>query len=153
MTKLHLSRAVDEAGAFALLSGPDASVPAPAETREDVAGAIADAVRVFEDGLAHLRKLGAPGVNREEAETDVTGLLAAIAGQTSLMALRASLETARRGEAGGGFTAAAGEVRDLAGQMARATDTLVSQVGQIQALAERRASALGGPAQPASASL
>ncbi|WP_331311883.1 hypothetical protein [Methylobacterium oryzae] len=46
------------------------------------------------------------------------------------------MRTARGGD-GLGFAAAAAEVRDLAGQMARATDTIVAQVGQIQAAAER----------------
>jgi methyl-accepting chemotaxis protein len=104
------------------------------------AEAVAAAMRVFEDGLVRLRAVetaaAAPAHDMSAGE-DVTGLLAAIAGQTGLMALRASIAAARDGEAGRGFAAAAAEVKDLAGQMARATDTLVSQVGRIQAAAQQ----------------
>ncbi|MGH1569732.1 methyl-accepting chemotaxis protein [Methylobacterium sp. P31] len=107
----------------------------------DEAGAIEAAVQVFEAGLVRMRAVEAetvdqPGTSAPQTD-DVTGLLAAIAGQTSLMALRASLAAARSGEAGRGFAAAAAEVKDLAGQMARATDRVVSQVGLIQAAAAR----------------
>ncbi|GJE47103.1 hypothetical protein GOFOIKOB_0123 [Methylobacterium tardum] len=103
------------------------------------AEAVAAAMRVFEDGLIRLRAVEAAAAPAHDmsAGEDVTGLLAAIAGQTGLMALRASIAAARDGEAGRGFAAAAAEVKDLAGQMARATDTLVSQVGRIQAAAQR----------------
>jgi methyl-accepting chemotaxis protein len=104
------------------------------------AAAIAEAVRVFEDGLSHLHAVGTRAADQAPngaADEDVTGLLAAIAGQTGLLALRASIAAARDGEAGRGYAAAAAEVKDLAGQMARATDTLVSQVGRIQAAAQR----------------
>lgn len=103
------------------------------------AEAVAAAMRVFEDGLIRLRAVEAAAAAAHDlsAAEDVTGLLAAIAGQTGLMALRASIAAARDGEAGRGFAAAAAEVKDLAGQMARATDTLVSQVGRIQAAAQR----------------
>lgn len=108
------------------------AVPARAESGEE-AGAIAAAMQVFEEGLTRLRHHTTGAAGGE----DVTGLLAAVAGQTSLMALRASIQAARNGETGRGFAAAAAEVKDLAGQMARATDTLVSQVGLIQAATER----------------
>lgn len=103
------------------------------------AEAVAAAMRVFEDGLVRLRAVeaGAAPAHDLSAGEDVSGLLAAIAGQTGLMALRASIAAARDGEAGRGFAAAAAEVKDLAGQIARATDTLVSQVGRIQAAAQR----------------
>jgi methyl-accepting chemotaxis protein len=104
------------------------------------AAAIAEAVRVFEDGLSHLHAVGTRAADQAPngaADVDVTGLLAAIAGQTGLLALRASIAAARDGEAGRGYAAAAAEVKDLAGQMARATDTLVSQVGRIQAATQR----------------
>ncbi|WP_457104776.1 methyl-accepting chemotaxis protein [Methylobacterium sp. P5_C11] len=102
--------------------------------------AIAAAMQVFEDGLCRLRTsatITADSAPRGTAADEATGLLASIAGQTSLMALRAAIESARDGGAGRSFAAAAAEVRDLAGQMARATDTIVAQVGLIQAATER----------------
>jgi methyl-accepting chemotaxis protein len=103
------------------------------------AEAVAAAMRVFEDGLVRLQAVEAAAAPAHDmsAGEDVSGLLAAIAGQTGLMALRASIAAARDGETGRGFAAAAAEVKDLARQMARATDTLVSQVGRIQAAAQR----------------
>lgn len=122
----------------------------------DEAGAIAAAVRVFEDGLAGLRAgalIADDAASAAAAADAATGLLAGIAGQTSLMALRAAIEAGRDGGEGRGFAAAAAEVRDLAGQMARATDTIVAQVGQIQAAAERaQDTGLRGPRQLAPAS-
>ena len=115
--------------------GRDVSVAAGAGAC-DASGAVAAAMQVFEAGLARLITAGTADPRPGAAE-DVTGLLAAIAGQTSLMALRASIEAARDGAAGRGYTAAAADVRSLAGQMSRATETLVSQVGLIQAAAER----------------
>jgi methyl-accepting chemotaxis protein len=124
------------------LCGTTAFETAMMERGPEAAGAqaeaVAAAVRVFEDGLVRLRAAEAAAPAHDvSAGEDVTGLLAAIAGQTGLMALRASIAAARDGEAGRGFAAAAAEVKDLAGQMARATDTLVSQVGRIQATAQR----------------
>ena len=106
---------------------------------DDEAGAIATAMKVFEDGLARLLKAGPTADPTPAALEDVTGLLTAIAEQTSLMALRAVTKAARDGASGRGYTVAAADMRDLAGQMSRATETLVSQVGVIQAAAERRA--------------
>src|SRR3954468_14481044 len=83
------------------------------------AAAIAEAVRIFEDGLSHLHAVGTRAADQAPngaADVDVTGLLAAIAGQTGLLALRASIAAARDGEAGRGYAAAAAEVKDLAGQ-------------------------------------
>lgn len=121
----------------------------------DEASAIAAAVRVFEDGLTDLRagvRAADDAASAAAAADAATGLLAGIAGQTSLMALRAAIEAARDGGEGRGFAAAAAEVRDLAGQMVRATDTIVAQVGQIQAAAERaQDTATRGQRQAASA--
>lgn len=120
-------------------TAPELCGTAPLDTATSPDDAVAAAMRVFEDGLIRLRAVEA-AVDPDHAMSageDVTGLLAAIAGQTGLLALRASIAAARDGEAGRGYAAAAAEVKDLAGQMARATDTLVWQVGRIQAAAQR----------------
>jgi methyl-accepting chemotaxis protein len=63
---------------------------------------------------------------------DVIDVIAAIAGQTNLLALNATIEAARAGEAGRGFAVVAAEVKELAGQTARATAAITGQIEEIQ---------------------
>jgi methyl-accepting chemotaxis protein len=66
---------------------------------------------------------------------EVIGLIQAIAGQTNLLALNATIEAARAGEAGRGFAVVASEVKSLAGQTAKATEEVATQIGAIQSAA------------------
>jgi len=62
----------------------------------------------------------------------VVELISGIAEQTNLLALNATIEAASAGEAGKGFSVVANEVKELAKQTATATDSIRTQVGEMQ---------------------
>eukprot|EP00903_Cladosiphon_okamuranus_P002061 g2059.t1 len=74
----------------------------------------------------------------------VVQLIQDIAEQTNLLALNATIEAARAGEAGKGFAVVASEVKSLAGQTAKATDEISSQVTEIQQSTHAAVEAISG---------
>ncbi|TGE00662.1 methyl-accepting chemotaxis protein [Methylobacterium nonmethylotrophicum] len=75
---------------------------------------------------------------------DVLSLISGIAQQTNLLALNATIEAARAGAAGKGFAVVAAEVKELAGQTAKATAEIGEQIAWIQASTGRAVTAISG---------
>jgi len=83
-----------------------------------------EAVRAVEETNVKVQGLA----QAAEKIGEVVGLITDIAEQTNLLALNATIEAARAGEAGKGFAVVASEVKNLANQTAKATE----EIGGIQ---------------------
>jgi methyl-accepting chemotaxis protein len=73
----------------------------------------------------------------------VVNLIRDIAEQTNLLALNATIEAARAGEAGRGFAVVASEVKELAEQTSKATDEISGRISGIQSSVRESADAIG----------
>ena len=92
----------------------------------------ADAVATMTEATAVMGRLGA-----SSAEIgDVVGLIEAVAEQTHLLALNASIEAARAGSAGKGFAVVADEVKSLATETQDGVEQIRARITKIQSDAE-----------------
>ncbi|MEO3434330.1 methyl-accepting chemotaxis protein [Inquilinus sp. CAU 1745] len=74
---------------------------------------------------------------------EIVKIINDIAEQTNLLALNATIEAARAGEAGKGFAVVASEVKNLANQTAKATGDISEQIGSIQSTTQTAVTAMG----------
>ena len=81
--------------------------------------------------------------NASQKIADVLTLITDIAAQTNLLALNATIEAARAGDAGKGFAVVAHEVKNLAGQTARATEEISQRITGIVDVSREANTAIG----------
>jgi methyl-accepting chemotaxis protein len=70
-----------------------------------------------------------------DSAQQIANFISAIAARTHLLALNATIEAARAGEYGRGFAIVAGEVKELAQQVSRATDDIGERLRDLHGLA------------------
>ena len=75
---------------------------------------------------------------------EVIAMIQAIAEQTNLLALNATIEAARAGEHGKGFAVVASEVKELANQTSKATEEISTQIQGIQNATQEAVHAIQG---------
>lgn len=100
---------------------------------------VSDAVNNTSIAASEVKSL----VEASESVTSIVALINDIAEQTNLLALNATIEAARAGEAGKGFAVVASEVKSLASQTGKATDDIRQQMTTMQEIAIKAQSGMG----------
>lgn len=123
-----------------------------AETAAATSDAAADAARrvaLLSTTLGGLRDAvaGAAGQatqlgQRSREIESIVALIKEVAEQTNLLALNATIEAARAGEAGRGFAVVASEVKSLASQTAKATEEISTHISGMQSATLESVSAI-----------
>ncbi|TRO87173.1 HAMP domain-containing protein [Glycocaulis profundi] len=112
----------------------------------EIAQQIARSSSIAQSAATQVRDANGDVTTLSEAAGKIDGvvrLINDIAEQTNLLALNATIEAARAGEAGKGFAVVASEVKSLAEQTARATGSISEQISGIQGATGKAVEAIG----------
>jgi len=118
------------------LTGAIGEIRTQVETANNITTQAMDVAKEAEDRVGSLAAAS-------ERISEVIHLINDIAEQTNLLALNATIEAARAGEAGRGFAVVASEVKSLANQTAGATQEIEEQVNAMQAATDGTVEAVG----------
>ncbi|MCA1998666.1 MAG: cache domain-containing protein [Hyphomicrobiales bacterium] len=115
-------------------------------TAREIARLLEDSTRASAGAVASVKGTEASAQALVNAATQigtVVGLINGIAEQTNLLALNATIEAARAGEAGKGFAVVASEVKVLAGQTTKATAEIAEMIAAIRRATDETVAAIG----------
>jgi len=111
----------------------------------EISRQVHESSRIAGDAVQQAERTDARITEQSKAATrigNVVKLITAIAEQTNLLALNATIEAARAGEAGKGFAVVASEVKSLATQTAKATDEIGAQIAEMQSVTQDSVAAI-----------
>lgn len=113
---------------------------------QEIANNAGDAARVTDEASNEVEAARRVVEELGEASREigsVVAMISSIAEQTNLLALNATIEAARAGEAGKGFAVVASEVKDLSQLTSKATNEIATRIQSIQSNTEAAVQVMG----------
>jgi methyl-accepting chemotaxis protein len=113
----------------------------------EISSRVHESSKISQNAVTQIREAGSIVRTLSEASAEigkVVSLIQAIAEQTNLLALNATIEAARAGEAGRGFAVVASEVKSLATQTAKATEEISGRINAVVGATEQAVTAIDG---------